>query len=218
MWSCDSGKKLSRFQFYFRIIEHARSGYARLNAFLFEDFLTVIFFFYNESLIYQKNNSASSRKIAQRSKAIAILSVEKNFLTRIQNCLFQAQRAASARPVSVSGLLPATFFSRGHVVQDPRGVLGDPAVDGGRTGAAAVLRSERDDADEVVPRRPVLPALDLHQGPAAVAAAGVLAGHAAHAHLPVPDVRVAPEGALAPIRLDDRQLERLQDRAGLWVA
>ena len=83
------------------------------------------------------------------------------------------------------------------------------AVNGGRFGGAAGYSAEGDDADQVVPGRPVQ-TLHLHQGAAAVTAARVFAQNTAHAHLLLfRHLREVSKGLHTPVHLDDRQLDRL---------
>lgn len=107
--------------------------------------------------------------------------------------------------------------SRGYVIQDPCNVFGDTCVHSGRRRAAAVLRAERDDADQEVSRRHSVLTLHLHQRSAAVAAARILAQDTPRAHLLVAQSRVDFEILFTPVYLENRQLDRLQNYAGLWI-
>lgn len=106
--------------------------------------------------------------------------------------------------------------SRWYMVQNPRGVLGNLAIDCGRPGPAAVLRAEGYNADEMILRWTVL-CQQFHQRSATVSTTGILTEDTAHAHLLVPDVRITLECPFASVRLDDRQFDRLQDDTGLRI-
>jgi len=103
------------------------------------------------------------------------------------------------------------------VIQDPCNIRGDIAVNSGHRGAAAELRAERDDTDQVISRRYSVLALHFHQRSAAVAAARVLAQDTAHAQLLVAYGRVASKGLRTPVSIDNRQLHRLQNYARLGI-
>lgn len=109
------------------------------------------------------------------------------------------------------------IFSWNYVIQDPRSVRRDFAVNGRYPRGTAGFCAKRDDADEVVLRGPIQ-TFHFHQGPAAITAAGILTRDAAHAHLLfLRYIRIASKSHRTFVHLDDRQLDRLQNRASLRI-